>query len=381
MLDGVPDARSRARMEQAHPDLIVGLVGGVVAGVETLFKNACQAVGRRESMQALPVPVRPYQPGDRIERALWFLPSSVKGTIRSIYATGPLFRSRRLDVVWTQVDLPLLPWMLTDNALRRVPVIYSADSTPRQLRAFGVHYGNWGGTGVKAAFRDWLHGVFLRRATLITALTEWAAGSMRNDYKVNADRIRVQPPGVDTSFWVPGPKSPRSLPRAIFVGGDFVRKGGDLLLKVFRERFRGRLELDLVTKTVVETIDGVRSHHDLGPNDPRLLRLYQEADLLVLPTRADCFSVAALEAMGCGLPVVICPVGGVGELLEHGRHGLYVPPDDVAALAHAIEALLTDPGRRAAMGLAARALAVARYDAEKNYGRIVSLLEEVRSAQ
>lgn len=382
MLHGVPDAASSALIERADPVLTVGLVGGVVAGVETLFKNACQAVDRQDSMRALPVPVRPYRSGDAIERALGFLPSSLRGTLRSVRDTGPLFQARHLDVVWTQIDLPLLPWMLTANVLRGVPVIYSADSTPCQMRQFGVHYGYWGGRSqAKARARDWLHGICLRMATVVTALTEWAARSMRDDYGVDPARIRVEPPGVDTSFWVPCPRPARELPRAIFVGSDFVRKGGDLLLEVFRARFHRRLELDLVARAGIQAGDGVKVHTDLGPNDQRLLRLYQQADLLVLPTRADCFSIAALEAMACGLPVVICPVGGVGELMENGRHGLYVPPDDASALAEAIEALISDPRRRTAMGTAARALVEARYDSEKNYGRLVTLLEEVRSAR
>jgi glycosyltransferase involved in cell wall biosynthesis len=377
----VPDVASTIQLERAGTALTVGLVGCVVAGVETLFENACRAVDRQGSMRSLAVPVRPYQPGDAIERALWFMPSSLQGTLRSVLDTGPLFGARHLDVVWTQVDLPLLPWMLTANALRRVPVIYSADSTPRQMRQFGAHYGYWGGRSrAKASARDWLHGICLRRATLVTALTEWAARSMKNDYGLCAERIKVQPPGVDTSFWVPWPHPRRGRPRAIFVGGDFLRKGGDLLLEVFRARFKRSLGLDLVTRDCVLAEEGVRVHTDLKPNDPRLLQLYQEADLLVLPTRADCFSIAALEAMACGLPVVTCPVGGVGELLEDGHQGLYVPPDDAAALAGAMEALISDPGRRMAMGAAARALVEARYDAQKNYGRLVSLLEEVRSA-
>jgi starch synthase len=68
------------------------------------------------------------------------------------------------------------------------------------------------------------------------------------------------------------------------------------------------------------------------------------------------------EAMGCGTPVVASRVGGIPELVVDGETGLLVPPDDPAALAEAVTALLADPDRRARMGCAARAQALARFE-------------------
>jgi glycosyltransferase involved in cell wall biosynthesis len=325
--------------------------------------------------------VHPYRV-DAIERALPFVPVSVRGTLRSVLATRPLLSERHLDAVWTQLDLSLLPWLLTAGALRQVPVVYSADSTPRQLRSFGELYGWWGGRArTKAWMRDRLHAAFLRRVTLALPLTEWAARSMREDYGMDPDRVRVLPPAVDTAFWTPGPSTVRAVPRVLFVGGDFVRKGGDLLLEVFREGFRHRAELDLVTRSPVEPEPGVRVHADIRANDPRLLDLYRQADVLVIPTRADCFSIAGLEALSCGVPVVTCPVGGVAELMQHGREGIFVPVDDHGALTRAMDALLVDPQRRAAMGAAGRRLAVTRYDADRNAAVLLHLIEEVLLAR
>ena len=79
------------------------------------------------------------------------------------------------------------------------------------------------------------------------------------------------------------------------------------------------------------------------------------ADLVVHPSLREIFPNAVGEAMACGRPVVAVDGGGTRELLgEDGRAGLLVPPEDPDALAFAIEGLLEDPGRRDAMGLAAR---------------------------
>jgi glycosyltransferase involved in cell wall biosynthesis len=358
----------------------IGLVGAMVAGAETLYHNVRRAADRA-GVRGLEVPVHTYRV-DAIERALPFFPASVRGTLRSVLATRPLLPERHLDAVWTQIDLALLPWLLTAGALRRVPVVYSADSTPRQLRSFGELYGWWGGRApAKAWMRDRLHAAFLHRVALALPWTQWAARSLREDYGMDPDRIRVLPPSVDTAFWSPGAATSGPMPRAIFVGGDFERKGGDLLLEVFRESFRARVELDLVTRSGVTPGPGVRVHTDIRANDPRLLQLYRQADLLVIPTRADCFSMAGLEALSCGLPVITCPVGGVAELMEPGRQGLFVPVDDRRALTLAVDALLSDPQRRAAMGAEGRRLALTRYDADRNTATLLHLIEEVVHAR
>jgi glycosyltransferase involved in cell wall biosynthesis len=68
-----------------------------------------------------------------------------------------------------------------------------------------------------------------------------------------------------------------------------------------------------------------------------LVANYQQADFLVHPTLTESFSMTLLEAMSCGLPVIACDVGGVPELVEHEINGLLVAPDDVHALADAID--------------------------------------------
>jgi len=361
-----------------QPVVHIALVGALVAGVETNYKNIFRVVAAQPGLSPIPVPVHPYR-DDALERLGRMLPSSVRGTLRSIAATAPLFTRAPVDVVWTQIDLPLLPWMLTWNAVRRIPIIYTADSTPLQARQFNGHYGDWAmSTPPKERARDLLHGVCLRRCTAVTALTEWAARSMRDDYGVNPAHLHVIPPGVDLSVWTPPPSRPvgRRPVRILFVGGDFRRKGGDLLLDVYRHHLKSVAEIDFVTRQgAVSPEPGVRVHVGLGPNAPRLIQLYREADLFVLPTRADCFSIAGLEAMATGLPVITCPVGGVGELFQDGVEGIFVPPDDAGALAEAVTALVSNDHRRHVMGMAGRALAVSRYDIEINALKLLRLLD------
>jgi glycosyltransferase involved in cell wall biosynthesis len=79
-----------------------------------------------------------------------------------------------------------------------------------------------------------------------------------------------------------------------------------------------------------------------------------EADLVVMPSRIESFGLVALEAAQMARPIVASAVDGLPEVIDDGQTGLLVPPDDPAALAQAIAALLDDPQRARALGAAAR---------------------------
>ena len=92
-----------------------------------------------------------------------------------------------------------------------------------------------------------------------------------------------------------------------------------------------------------------------------LPEVYRAADLFVLPSHAESFGLAVLEAMACGLPVIVTAVGGMVEYVQPGVHGLLVPPGDPRALAEAIAHLERDPETRRQMGARNAALVRQRF--------------------
>jgi N-acetyl-alpha-D-glucosaminyl L-malate synthase BshA len=89
--------------------------------------------------------------------------------------------------------------------------------------------------------------------------------------------------------------------------------------------------------------------------------LFAHADLFLLPSEQESFGLAALESLASGVPVVASNVGGVPEVVSHDVTGWLVASGDPAAMAEAVLGLLADPVRRLAMGRAARAAALARF--------------------
>jgi glycosyltransferase involved in cell wall biosynthesis len=101
--------------------------------------------------------------------------------------------------------------------------------------------------------------------------------------------------------------------------------------------------------------------------------LYAAADIVCLPSRAEGLPLVVLEAMAAGRAVVAARAGGVPEAVLDGVTGVLVDPGDVAGLADAVVALLTDDAVRSAMGRAARVRALERFRAEDMVARLESV--------
>jgi glycosyltransferase involved in cell wall biosynthesis len=108
-----------------------------------------------------------------------------------------------------------------------------------------------------------------------------------------------------------------------------------------------------------------------------LERIYADLDLVVLTSANEGSPVSLIEAMAAGKPVVATRVGGVPDLVEDGVTGLLVPPEAPAALAEAIEALLTDSERRRAFGQAGRERVYPAFSAKRLVGDIDQLYTEL----
>ena len=106
-------------------------------------------------------------------------------------------------------------------------------------------------------------------------------------------------------------------------------------------------------------------------------QLLRAADLFVLPSLWEGLSIALLEAMAAGLPVVATRVSGTDQVLRHRESGLVVEPRDEDALAEALQAVLDDPELGRALGTRARATVEEEHSAERAARAYLELYKEV----
>jgi glycosyltransferase involved in cell wall biosynthesis len=112
-------------------------------------------------------------------------------------------------------------------------------------------------------------------------------------------------------------------------------------------------------------------------NHDQVLDWWQRADIAVLTSDNEGMPVSLMEAAACGVPAVATAVGGIPELVETSVTGLLAPPGNPAAFADALETLLKDSSRRAAMGVAARQRAVERFSLTRQVDALLALWSEV----
>jgi glycosyltransferase involved in cell wall biosynthesis len=297
----------------------------------------------------------------------------------SLLARRAVERARRqgqLDVLFFHTQVTSL---LAGGVMRSIPTIISLDATPINYDSVGQFYGHSSGGPLEGLkFRANVR-AFRLAAGLVT-WCQWAKESLISDYGVPPDKITVIPPGVDLALW-PRRAQPHERSQAagrpvklLFVGGDFKRKGGPVLLDCFRRSFQERCELHLVTQEPVEPGPNLFVYRGVKPNSDILTRLFAEADVFVFPTLADCAPVAVTEAMAASLPVITTRVGAIPEAVQHGKNGLLVDAGDREQLRQAIETLLEHPEQRLEMGVLGRRMVEADYDAAKNARRLIELL-------
>jgi glycosyltransferase involved in cell wall biosynthesis len=196
----------------------------------------------------------------------------------------------------------------------------------------------------------------LRDARACCATADWVAESLIRDYQVARDRIEVVGLGANIDLADPGERDWR-VPRFLFIGGDWERKGGPRLAPALR-RVRDaypEATLDIVGGAPPLDEPGITTHGFIDMRTPEgmsaLLALYRRATCFVMPSRFEPTGIVHVEAGRAGLPAIGTTVGGAAGAIGPG--GLTVAPDDDDALVAAMLAL-ADPAEARRRGALAR---------------------------
>jgi glycosyltransferase involved in cell wall biosynthesis len=163
---------------------------------------------------------------------------------------------------------------------------------------------------------------------------------------------------------------------AIAAASVLVAKGRNITLEVAGAAFAGyeAVEQDL-RESVVALGLGDRVTFTGFCSD--VWSLLGRTDIVLAPSRTDSLPLVVIEAMLAGRPIVAADVGGMRELISHGRSGLLVAREDVGALVSSVEILLDDPHAARRLGAHARSEATERFTSERFGKQIVAIAGEV----
>ncbi len=195
-----------------------------------------------------------------------------------------------------------------------------------------------------------------RKAAGVISMSAWNARFLVERGLVSEDRVHVVPPGIHVAVAPPSaeralPRGERTERRVVFIGRDWHRKAGDVVLRAIRALLPSALfPIRFIVAgpqewpedgSIPEWVDflGDASHE-------RLRAELATADVFAMPSRFEAYGIAPLEALAAGVPVLARNAYAMAEYVRHGDNGMLIESDDADACAAALLHILTDDAMR-----------------------------------
>ncbi|SFS53786.1 glycosyltransferase family 4 protein [Halostagnicola kamekurae] len=300
----------------------------------------------------------------------------------SAYATRTVAKLRqqnKLNVLTVHAGFPL--WGLVGtaaNILTDCPVIHVQYCPVDQISGESIY--------------DYLnHPWFIRRylsgADELVGISPIVSDSLRN--LTNQDNIQTILPAINTDIYTPVPELGKAeVPTISYLGSLNEQKGLDLLVDAFvdiQEEFDCQLRLGLEVRSKEsgsELAKRIEENPDIDVNGivddvPKFLA---ESHIFVAPFRttmgpAD-YPLAALEAMSCGIPIVVTDVGGLKQLVMDSNGGVCIGEPSAKGISSTVSDLLKNPNKRSTIGLRAREYILQHCSESSVADQLEELLEE-----
>ncbi|MCE2919159.1 MAG: glycosyltransferase family 4 protein [Roseomonas sp.] len=382
-------AFARALVARGHRvTLATGCYQGAESGLAGPFRKG-RREGRVAGFQVVEWDIAYANPMGIAARSAAFL--------RYAAAAARLALRERPDlIIASSTPLTVALPALCAKALRGIPFIFEIrDPWPELPRAMGVL------PAPLAPAMEGLANLACRRAAAVVALSE---GMAETAHARGADPARVQVIGNGCDLDLFGPhiapwRPPEAAPwevLALYAGAHGRANGLGVVVEAARllaARGETRLRILLVGEGAEKTAlmraaAELRNITFLAPMPKREIAGLFAGSQIALHILADCPAFAGwtapnklMDGLAAGRPVISTAPGDAARLLTEGGAGMAVAPGDAVGLAAALLGLVEDPARRAAMGEAARSLAVRQHDRRLLAARFVALVESVPRAQ
>jgi len=169
-----------------------------------------------------------------------------------------------------------------------------------------------------------IHKKVLNSQKYVIGLTDAVVKEIAEDYDVPFHKLRKGrlPFSVDLDLFVPSPDRNDGIVKILFVGGDFQRKGGDVLLDWFLQRHEPFLQMTMLTSQHLENFKNVTIQTNIQYGELKHIELFKDHDIFVLPTKCDAYPSVIGEAACAGLAVLTTKNAlGAPEIIQNGVNG------------------------------------------------------------
>ena len=238
--------------------------------------------------------------------------------------------SKPVDLVFVSASPQLIAYLKTD-----IPVIYNIDATFKQLQGYYPYFSNLADYNIRQGIA--LDKRAFQKSKHLILGSDWAKNSAVKDYGIEESRISVIPFGANLDSIPTADELTSSAAtefRLLFLGVEWVRKGGDIVLEAFRllqrKGVNAHLHIigcvpphDLSNEKQITVIPFLNKNEEA--DFKQLQKIFLESSVLFLPTRAECAGIVFAEAGAYGLPSVTTDTGGVTTYVKDGVNGYALP--------------------------------------------------------
>lgn len=305
-------------------------------------------------------------------RLYWWEILTRRRALRTCYRRTPyLFRQTRRKIAELHTA--------TDYAFSvQIQSVFDAsyDNVPNFVYTDHTHLANLTYSGVteKDLFhRSWIdcEAEIYRNAAKTFTMSSNIADSIVRDYGVDSDRVLCIYSGTNSSVADAAERVVPDPPNILFVGVDWERKGGPVLLEAFNSVAQ---RVPRVKLTIVGCTPEIppASNIDVVGKVPlaSVHRYFNEATVFCMPTRREPFGIVFIEALAHRLPIVSTRVGALPDIVVEGESGFLIEPDDPVELAERLVTLLIDTELQHRFGVRGRRLYDERYTWEAVFAKL-----------
>lgn len=287
-------------------------------------------------------------------------------------------KSKSIDVIVAPAASTELSFLKTD-----IPIVYISDTSFAQIQGYYNTYSGY--SKISNTIANKIEQQAISKASALIYSSDWAANYVKNNYVIDSKLINVIPFGANIDGVPEILKQSKTFEgtlNLLFLGKQWERKGGDIVLKATRllksKGFNVTLTICGCVPPTPINEDYIEVYKFLNKNNEeeyvQFLNIMANSHLLFLPTKADCTPIVFCEANAFGIPILSRDTGGVSSIVKNNINGVLLSESAQAEeYCLKMEELISQPNKLLKMSKNGRRL----YEDELNWSSWGDSMQEI----